>query len=265
MSQAPGSRQERTAENGFCTQKRSRFPPRQLPSLPQARPVPFPSHTCPETFPLTPHLHSDLTLPSVSVQHRPLSWVSRIHLLEKLSPHMTPHNPQRPHVFDGLCPLSRESSPSRVPLCPPTPGQVLPILEESADWTRFGKVPLPQQGKGLLIRAPTGPALSPAVVLTALTDLHIFELFPRGGFPCGLAGKECACNARDPGSGRSPGEGKGYPLQYSGLENSTDCIVHRVTKNRTRLSDFHSLTHSLTHSLRGGQDSANSILPALVQ
>ena len=37
----------------------------------------------------------------------------------------------------------------------------------------------------------------------------------------------------------SPGEGKGYPLQYSGLENSTDCIVHEVTKRRTRLSDSH--------------------------
>ena len=38
-----------------------------------------------------------------------------------------------------------------------------------------------------------------------------------------------------PGLGRSPGEGKGYPLQYSGLENSMDCIVHVVTKSRTRL------------------------------
>ena len=42
-----------------------------------------------------------------------------------------------------------------------------------------------------------------------------------------------------PGLGRSPGEGKGYPLQYSGLENSTDCKVHGVTKSWTRLSDFH--------------------------
>ena len=39
--------------------------------------------------------------------------------------------------------------------------------------------------------------------------------------------------------GRSPGEGKGYPLQYSGLENSMDCIVHGVAKSQTRLSDFH--------------------------
>ena len=54
-------------------------------------------------------------------------------------------------------------------------------------------------------------------------------------FPCGSAGKESSCNTRDmgsvPGLGRSPGERKGYPLQYSGLENSMDCIGHRVTKS----------------------------------
>ena len=44
---------------------------------------------------------------------------------------------------------------------------------------------------------------------------------------------------RETGLQRSPGEGKGHPLQYSGLENSIDCIVHGVTKSRTRLSDFH--------------------------
>ena len=69
------------------------------------------------------------------------------------------------------------------------------------------------------------------------------------GFPDSSAGKESACNVGDlgsiPGLGRSPGEGKGYPLQYSGLENPMDCIVYRVAENRTRLSDFHSLTHSL--------------------
>jgi len=55
------------------------------------------------------------------------------------------------------------------------------------------------------------------------------------GFPGSSAGKESACNAGDldliPGLESSPGEGKGYPLQYSGLENSMDCIVHGVTKN----------------------------------
>ena len=66
------------------------------------------------------------------------------------------------------------------------------------------------------------------------------------GFPCGSAGKEPACNVGDlgliPGLGRSPGEGKGYPLQYSDLENSMDCIVHEATKSQTRLNNFHFLS-----------------------
>ena len=57
------------------------------------------------------------------------------------------------------------------------------------------------------------------------------------GFPCDSDGKESACNTEDPGLipglGRAPGEGNRYPLQYSGLENSMDCIVHRVAKRRT--------------------------------
>ena len=63
------------------------------------------------------------------------------------------------------------------------------------------------------------------------------------GFPGGSAGKESTCNVGDlgliPGLGRSPGEGIGYPLQYSGLENSMYCIAHRVTKSRTWVNDFH--------------------------
>ena len=57
------------------------------------------------------------------------------------------------------------------------------------------------------------------------------------------ASKESTYDAGDLGSisglGRFPGEGKGYLLQYSGLEKSMDCIVHGVTKSWTRLSDFH--------------------------
>ena len=45
-----------------------------------------------------------------------------------------------------------------------------------------------------------------------------------------------------PGLERSPGEGKGYPLQYSGLENSMDGTVHGVAKTQTGLSDFYSLS-----------------------
>ena len=62
------------------------------------------------------------------------------------------------------------------------------------------------------------------------------------GFPCGSAGKESAWNAGDlgsiPGLGRSPGEGKGYPLQYSGLENSMDYIVYGVAMS-PRLGNLH--------------------------
>ena len=62
-------------------------------------------------------------------------------------------------------------------------------------------------------------------------------LMPINGFPDGSAGKEFACNVGDLGSipelGRSSGEGDGYPLQYSGLENSMDCVDHGVTKSWT--------------------------------
>ena len=57
------------------------------------------------------------------------------------------------------------------------------------------------------------------------------------GFPHSSVGKESACNAGNldliPGLGRSHGEGKGYILQYSGLENSIDCIVLEVAKIQT--------------------------------
>ena len=63
------------------------------------------------------------------------------------------------------------------------------------------------------------------------------------GFPGGSLIKESACNVGDlgliSGLGRSPGGGNGYPLQYSGLENSMDCIVHGITESQTRLSNFH--------------------------
>ena len=63
------------------------------------------------------------------------------------------------------------------------------------------------------------------------------------GFPVGSDCEESVCNAGDlgsvPGLGRSPGEGKGRPLQYSGLDNSMDCVVHGVAKSHTRLNNFY--------------------------
>ena len=79
------------------------------------------------------------------------------------------------------------------------------------------------------------------------------------GFPCGAAGKESACNVGDlgsiPGLGRSPGEGKGYPRQYSGLKDSMDSIFHGVAKSRTQLSNFHFHFGSLQSGLftEGGE------------
>ena len=68
-------------------------------------------------------------------------------------------------------------------------------------------------------------------------------VIPCLGFPGSSAGKESTCNTGDPGSipglERSPGEGNGNRLQYSGPENSMDCIVHGIAKSQTRLSNFH--------------------------
>ena len=84
------------------------------------------------------------------------------------------------------------------------------------------------------------------------------------GFPDSSAGKESACSAGDlgsiPGLGRSPGEGKGYPLQYSRLENSMDCMVHGVAKSRIRLSDFHFHFHFEDRE-RGPLDSGSWEVP----
>ena len=78
------------------------------------------------------------------------------------------------------------------------------------------------------------------------------------GFPCVSAGKESACNSGDLGLilglGRSSGEGKGYPLQYSGLEKSMDCIVHGVAKSWTRQSDSHFQFHCLERASKGGTE-----------
>ena len=82
------------------------------------------------------------------------------------------------------------------------------------------------------------------------------------------AGKESACNsffnARNlgliPGLGRSPGEGKGNPLQYSGLENSMDYIVHGVAKSRTRLSNIHfSLLQSHSYKYMNSANKLNHL------
>ena len=70
---------------------------------------------------------------------------------------------------------------------------------------------------------------SPFLATYLIKEYH-FGIGSCGGFPDSSIGKESTCNAGDPcsipGLGRSPGKGKGYPFQYSGLENSMDCIIH---------------------------------------
>ena len=118
----------------------------------------------------------------------------------------------------------------------------------------------------------------PAMQETPVQFLGREDLWRRGrlptsaflGFPCGSASKESACNAGDlsliPGLGRSPGEGKGYPLQYSGLENSMDCIVQGVTKLDTteRLSQYiQSCTVIVTITFRTLSSLQKEMLPPL--
>ena len=100
-------------------------------------------------------------------------------------------------------------------------------------------LPSPQdQGPSCPLPLPQGPVLHSSFCLRNCP-------WPQRvvGFPGGSAGKESAYNAGDlgsiPGLGRSPGEGNGYPLQYSGLENSMDSIIYGIAKSWTRLSDFH--------------------------
>ena len=93
------------------------------------------------------------------------------------------------------------------------------------------------------------------------------------GFPGRSDGQGSTCNGGDlgsiPGLGRSPGEGNGYPLQCSGLENSMDCTVHRVAKSQTWLSDFHFYFHVTAEALADppGSSGAGTVLrfPALCQ
>ena len=100
----------------------------------------------------------------------------------------------------------------------------------------------PEEGKGYPLQYPGLENSMDCIVhrvaksWTRMSDFHV----PFSGSPDSSGGKEFTCKAGDPGlisgSGRSSGEGKGYPLQYSGLENSMDC---GVTKSQTQLSDFH--------------------------
>ena len=121
-----------------------------------------------------------------------------------------------------------------------------------------GKAPFPAEAKNrwqqVVLSAPCSPSPSAPLLPPSPGDCSCkqkskHQLLPfihdsrKIGFPDSSVGKESTCNAGDPGSipglERRSGEGKGYPLHYSGLENSTHCIVHGVAKSWTQLSNFH--------------------------
>ena len=100
----------------------------------------------------------------------------------------------------------------------------------------------PEAG-GIFVDQGLNPALTGGFLTSGPPGKFcIFFFSPNRGFPHSSVGKESACNAGDlgltPGLGRSSREGKGSPLQDSGLENSMDYTIQRVAKSRTRLSDF---------------------------
>ena len=103
------------------------------------------------------------------------------------------------------------------------------IFQEIARWSlkvtaHFTSPPAVYEGSSFFTSSLTFGIFSPLILALLL------------GFPGSSDGKASACNVRDlgsiPGSGRFPGEGKGNPLQYYGLKNSVDCIVHVVTKSQ---------------------------------
>ena len=110
-------------------------------------------------------------------------------------------------------------------------------------WRRkWQPTPVLLPGKSHVWRSLVGYSPWGCKELDKIEQLH-FHFSLDWGFPCGSAGKKSTCNVGDPGStpglGITPGEGKSYPLQYSGLENFMDCIVHGITKSQTQLSNFH--------------------------
>jgi len=105
-------------------------------------------------------------------------------------------------------------------LCCPHGLQPTRLLWWATEWSELCSSPEDLPDPGI---EPGSPALAGRFFTIEFLDSSV--------------GKESTCNAGDPGSiprlGRSTGEGKGYPLQYSGLENSMDCIVHGVTESDT--------------------------------
>ena len=117
-----------------------------------------------------------------------------------------------------------------------------PGLPVGFSWTR-DQTRVSYTGRQIFTTEPPRKLSLWCFITAALANSLPPICLPHLGFPGGSAGKESPCNAGDlgsiPGLGRSPGEGKGYSLQYCGQENSMDYKVHGVTKSQTWLSEFH--------------------------
>ena len=112
---------------------------------------------------------------------------------------------------------------------PPSPG-----FSRQEHWSGL---PLPSPIHDMKVKSEVPqscPTLSDPMDCSA-PGSSVHEIFQAGVLEWGAIGDPNSI----PGSGRFSGEGIGYPLQYSGLENSMDCMVHGVTKSWTQLSDFH--------------------------
>ena len=197
-----------------------------MPTL--AAPIPPSSQAC--AFPI-PYMKPFLSLHTytlTSPSHLPLSSTDLFpgfHLFicsptrKAMTPYMIPHNLQGPHVFDGLCPLGRGQPPHPgSPYARPRLAKPCPPLKSQLTRLALGRFPLPQSGEGLLLRAPTGPALSRAAVLTALTGLHVCELIPAAAAAAAAKSLQSCPTLCDPIDGSPPGSPVPGILQARTLE-----------------------------------------------
>ena len=138
------------------------------------------------------------------------------------------------------------------------------------DWTCTSSISF--TGSGVFSTVPPGKQVDMKSFIVFIFFFFLVFIWFSGvilrywGFPCGSAGKESACSVGDLGSipvlGISPGEGKGYPLQYSSLENSMDCIVHGIAESDT--IEQLSLSFSLRYFMVCSWDISNYIVYALL-
>ena len=171
---------------------------------------------------------------------------------EEMKP-LSPVNPLAPHCNACLvCLHTKSSGPSCATF--PVSSKLLPLIMltskgkayRTLSWTEVLKTLFPyKQVRDIQAVWPTRETIicqQDDHCLYTQTVVLWIRVWLFESFPCGSSGKEFACSAGDlgsiPGLGRSPGGGKGYPLQYSGLENSRGCIVHVVAKSRTRVSNL---------------------------